>query len=106
MTSAPTTTCYRHPDRETGRHCTRCGRPACADCLREASVGAHCVECVHASAPTTTERLRLRWRGEHMLATKAIITITVAAYLLITLQDTGATGAGTLSRDLALYGPA
>ena len=48
----------------------------------------------------------MRWRGEHMLATKAIIAITVAAYLLITLQDTGATGAGTLSRDLALYGPA
>jgi membrane associated rhomboid family serine protease len=48
----------------------------------------------------------MRWRGEHMLATKVIIAITVAAYLLITLQDAGATGPGTLSRDLALYGPA
>ncbi len=106
MTSAPTTTCYRHPDRETGRHCTRCGRPACADCLRDASVGAHCVECVRAAAPKPTERLRVRWRGEHMLATKVIIAITVAVYLFITLQDSGATGRGTLSNDLALYGPA
>jgi membrane associated rhomboid family serine protease len=106
MTSASTTTCYRHPDRETGRHCTRCGRPACADCLREASVGAHCVDCVRASAPTTAQRVRLRWRGEHMLATKAIVGITVAAYLLISAHDGGPAGTGTLSRDLALYGPA
>ncbi len=106
MTSAPTTTCYRHPDRETGRHCTRCGRPACPACLREASVGAQCVECVNAAAPKPTERLRLRWRGEHMLATKAIIAITVGAFILISVQGGGMTGRGTLSQDLALFGPA
>ena len=38
--------CARHPDRPTGLACTRCGRPACVECLREASVGYQCVDCV------------------------------------------------------------
>jgi membrane associated rhomboid family serine protease len=40
-------TCFRHPDRETWVSCVRCGRHACPDCLRQASVGQQCVECVH-----------------------------------------------------------
>jgi membrane associated rhomboid family serine protease len=39
-------TCYRHPGRETYVSCTRCGRPICPDCMRAASVGHQCVECV------------------------------------------------------------
>ena len=66
----PPTTCYRHPDRETGRRCTRCGRPACPECLTEASVGSHCVDCVQAAAPTTRQRVSLFTRNENMLATK------------------------------------
>ncbi|MDN5919957.1 MAG: rhomboid family intramembrane serine protease [Pseudonocardia sp.] len=42
--------CARHPDRPTRLQCTRCGRPACPDCLREASVGYHCVDCVSGAA--------------------------------------------------------
>lgn len=38
--------CVRHPDRVTGLRCTRCDRPSCPECLREASVGHQCVECV------------------------------------------------------------
>nr|WP_244970814.1 rhomboid family intramembrane serine protease [Gordonia jinghuaiqii] len=38
--------CYRHPDRPTGLSCTRCGRPACPECLRPAAVGQHCLECL------------------------------------------------------------
>lgn len=38
--------CYRHPDRQTYLACSRCGRPACPDCLRPAPVGQHCLECI------------------------------------------------------------
>jgi membrane associated rhomboid family serine protease len=43
---APVPTCFRHPGRETYLSCTRCGRPACPDCLRDAPVGQQCVECI------------------------------------------------------------
>jgi len=43
----PTTErCYRHPDVETGVHCTRCGRPICPECMIAAPVGHQCPECV------------------------------------------------------------
>jgi len=39
-------TCYRHAGRETYLSCTRCGRPACPECLRSAPVGQQCVDCI------------------------------------------------------------
>lgn len=38
--------CYRHPDVETGVHCTRCGKPICTDCMVPAPVGHQCPDCV------------------------------------------------------------
>ena len=35
-----------HPDRDTLLGCSRCGRSACPDCLRDAPVGHHCLACV------------------------------------------------------------
>lgn len=47
--------CVRHTGRPTGLLCSRCGRPACAECLRPAPVGQHCVDCV-ADARRTVRR--------------------------------------------------
>jgi membrane associated rhomboid family serine protease len=103
--SVPTTTCYRHPDRETGRRCTRCGRFACPECLREASVGSHCVDCVKASAPSPRQRATSFTRNENMLATKIIIGVTVAAFIVIGLRDRSWDGTGHTADNLVLFGP-
>jgi hypothetical protein len=76
-----TATCYRHPDRETGRACTRCGRPACADCLRDAPVGSHCLECIRAGQPRRRERMR-RWNARTtLLVTKVVIALNAAVFV-------------------------
>ena len=38
--------CYRHPNVQTGVHCTRCGKPICPECMVEAPVGFQCPDCV------------------------------------------------------------
>ena len=37
--------CYRHPEVETGLHCTQCSRPICVRCSHPAAVGQLCPEC-------------------------------------------------------------
>jgi membrane associated rhomboid family serine protease len=73
-------TCFHHHDRETGRHCTRCGRPACAECLHQASVGSQCWECIKAARPPTRERVR-RSLARPLLATQAIIAANVVVFV-------------------------
>ena len=104
--SIETVTCFHHTDRETGRSCTRCGRPACSECLHDAPVGAHCWECIRAARPPRGERLR-RWNaGAGPLATKVLIALNVVVYLL-TAAGGGAVGrGGDLQSRLALFGPA
>lgn len=40
------TVCYRHPDRETGLRCNRCGKPICAKCARRVATGYRCPDCI------------------------------------------------------------
>lgn len=99
--------CYRHPDRPTGRACTRCGRPACADCLVQASVGSHCLECVRAARPPAAERVR-RWSATRpTLVTSLLVATNLAIYVWgLVRMGSGLfdTRIGPLQRDLALRG--
>ncbi len=72
--------CVVHSDRETYLSCTRCGRPACADCLIPASVGFHCRECV-AMASAQAPRVRTVRRYTPVL-TFLFIGISLLGYLL------------------------
>jgi membrane associated rhomboid family serine protease len=83
---AETHVCVRHPDRPTGLRCTRCGRPACPQCLREAPVGMQCVDCVSAGA-RSTPRARVR-RPSTPVVVPTLIAINVAVFVL-TVVDAG-----------------
>lgn len=75
--------CVRHPDRTTRLTCARCGRPACPDCLREASVGYQCVDCVAASVPRTAPR---RAGGTRPVVVPALVALNVVVYALTVVQ--------------------
>jgi membrane associated rhomboid family serine protease len=81
-------TCAFHPDRQTALRCTRCGRPACPECLVPASVGFHCRTCVaegranqRAARSVTGARL-----GQRPVVTLALIGINVLIFLVTAIQ--------------------
>lgn len=80
--------CVKHPDTATGRHCTRCDRPACNNCLTPAPVGSHCADCVRSARPPARERVR-RWNAvQQVFATRVLIALNVFAFLW-TLTSSG-----------------
>ncbi len=77
-------TCYRHPGRETYVSCVRCGRHACPDCMRSASVGQQCVDCVGEGA-RSTRQVRTTFGGRPAagaVVTWTLVAINVAVYLV------------------------
>jgi membrane associated rhomboid family serine protease len=84
----PTATCSWHPDRGTALTCTRCGRPACPECLAPASVGFHCRACVSEAqaatrAPRTVAGAKV---GQKPIVTMVLIGINLAFFLVTALQ--------------------
>lgn len=89
-----TATCYRHPDREAGRRCTRCGKWACTDCLVQASVGSHCLDCAKAERPTVATRARYWNARQPTLVTYSMMAINVAVFGWLVAQDRSALTSG------------
>lgn len=80
--------CARHPDRPTGLRCTRCGRPACPDCLREAAVGAQCVDCVREGRKATRRPVTIAGAelASRPIVVPALIAVNVLIYVLTAVQ--------------------
>ena len=76
--------CARHPGRETAVRCTRCDRPACPACLREASVGYQCVDCVAADARSRPRSSTVAWavQAGSSLVIPVLIAINVAVFVI------------------------
>ncbi len=107
----PTLThCYRHPEREAGRRCTRCGKPACSDCLIQAQVGSHCLDCSKAAQPDIKTRIKYANAKQFTLITNIIIALNVAVFVWVAAADVetisgglgGGGGTSKLQFDLGL----
>ena len=85
----PAQACYRHPDRLTGRACTRCGRPSCADCLTPAAVGSLCPECLRSGRAPVAQRLRFWSAGQFDAVTKALVAVNVAVFAVAAIWGGG-----------------
>lgn len=85
--------CYRHPDRPTWVKCTRCERPICPDCMRDAAVGFQCPECVNEGA-RTVRTARTTFGGTARAGAPPVITFGLIA--LNALVFLGAYASGTV----------
>jgi membrane associated rhomboid family serine protease len=95
-------TCYRHPDRQTYVHCTRCGRPICPECMRAAAVGHQCPECVNAGAQTV-HPVRTVFGGRQTDGTPVVTYTLIAINVLMFILQSTSPG---LERELVLWPPA
>lgn len=116
-----TNTCWWHPNRQTGLRCVRCDRPACPECLREASVGYQCVDCVNTArrqAKARAQSYRKSGFGYRTVAgaqasSKVVVTPVLIAINLIVFAVTAvqaqslvANQASPLFTDGTLFTPA
>jgi membrane associated rhomboid family serine protease len=90
--------CYRHPDRETWVSCTRCERPICPECLRPASVGFQCPQCV-AEGNATVRRARTPYGGR-VAERPGLVSIVLGALNLLAFAVTALTSPGGVTGNI------
>jgi membrane associated rhomboid family serine protease len=76
--------CYRHPDRQTGIACQRCGRAICGECMQPASVGFQCPRCVGTGRAGVREprtRFGARAGAGSALGTKVVMVALAVVYV-------------------------
>lgn len=78
----------RHPNRETGLRCVRCDRPACSDCLREASVGYQCIDCVAEGTRSTRRATTVAGAepADRAVLVPTLIAINVVVFLVTAFE--------------------
>jgi membrane associated rhomboid family serine protease len=106
--TSTTSTCFRHPGREAWRRCTRCGRPACSECLVQAQVGSHCVECAKQARPDVRTRTRYWTARQPTLVTYTLIALNLAVFAWVAFEDPDSLTSNSLTRgqaDLVLFKP-
>jgi membrane associated rhomboid family serine protease len=82
--------CYRHPNRETGVHCSNCERPICPDCMTSTPVGMRCPECARQRTRVRT----VRSSSDDPVLTYVLMGICVVAYIGQVAGGASATGSG------------
>ncbi len=93
--------CVRHPDRATGLACSRCGRPSCPECLREASVGYQCVDCVREG--TRGVRRGVTPAGAPVRSRALVVPVLVAVNLLAFVATAAQAGSIATNYDSDLF---
>lgn len=107
MNDPATSRCHRHPEREAYIGCQRCERLICPECMREASVGFQCPDCLAAGRKAIRQP---RTVGGGVIprsdgpATKVLIGLNVAIYVLTGPLALGwLTVQGAMIAETALY---
>ncbi|HEY3481187.1 MAG TPA: rhomboid family intramembrane serine protease [Streptomyces sp.] len=95
MRAAVAPRCYRHPERETWVSCTRCERPICPECLRPASVGFQCPDCVQ-QGNATVRRASAPYGGA-IVARPGVVSLILGVLNVVTFVVTVATAPGGLT---------
>lgn len=95
-------TCYRHPSRETGVSCSRCGNPICPDCMTASPVGMRCPDCSRDRTKTRTIRAP---STDIPRVTGVLIALNVLVYLAEGSIGISAGLHGSLGSDFGLFGP-
>lgn len=99
--------CVRHPNRPTGLRCSRCDRPACPECLRPASVGQHCVDCVAQGRRTVRQPVTIAGadanRRPFVVWTVIALNVVVFVVTVVQAQNLSNLAPSALYQDWLLY---